>query len=65
MITYTGVANTDTSHLYKFRGLSTDTKPTIEDYPEMSNGSSFFEIDTFDIYFYDKENGDWLTGSIN
>ena len=37
----------------KFRGLSTDTKPTAE------NGATFFEMDTSKTYMYDKENAEW------
>lgn len=37
-------------------GLSTDTKPTGEKIP---NGSSFLEMDTGTVYFWDKENSQW------
>ena len=45
-----------------FRGLSTDTKPTetnnMEDIP---NGSSYLEIDTGDVYFYNADTKMWIT----
>lgn len=45
---------------FPFEGLSTDTKPTDEeDGVKIKNGSSFFELDTQDVKFYDEENGEW------
>lgn len=41
------------------RGLSTDTKPTEIDGKELANGSSFIEIDTQNIFFFDAENEQW------
>lgn len=43
-----------------FKGLSTDTKP-VETFQglEIPNGSSFFEIDTQNMVFYDAENKTW------
>lgn len=45
-----------------FKGLSTDTKP-VETFQglEIPNGSSFFEIDTQNMVFYDAENKTWPT----
>lgn len=43
----------------EIRGLSTDTKPTVEDIGELSNGSTFIEIDTGKIYMFDLENSEW------
>lgn len=42
-------------------GLSTDAKP-IKKYngTTIRNGSSFFEIDTGELYFYDAENNEWI-----
>lgn len=40
----------------EFRGLSTDTKPT----DNVINGSSFIEIDTGKIYFFDAIGVQWL-----
>lgn len=39
-----------------FGGLSTDTKPTTD----VPNGSTFYEIDTSDLYMYDLENDTWV-----
>lgn len=41
----------------EIRGLSSDTKPT-DDIP---NGSSFLEMDTGEVYFWDAENSQWRT----
>ncbi len=43
-----------------FKGLSTDTKP-VETFQglEIPNGSSFLEIDTQNMVFYDAENKTW------
>lgn len=60
MITYTGNSKTEKDYQYDFEGLSTDTKPTIEDFPSMRNGSSFFEMDTKKLYFYDADNEQWV-----
>lgn len=60
MITATGISKTNNDYAYDFMGLSTDDKPTIEDYPEMKNGSSFMEMDTKTLYFYDAENAQWV-----
>ena len=42
--------------LLDIRGLSTDAKPT----KDISNGSSFIEMDTGKIYFFDADNKEWL-----
>lgn len=43
----------------ELRGLSTDTKPTEVAGKEVGNGSTFIEIDTGKIFFYDAENELW------
>lgn len=43
----------------ELRGLSTDTKPTEVNEREVGNGSTFIEIDTGKIFFYDAENEQW------
>lgn len=40
----------------EFSGLSTDTKPT----EGLATGSSFFEVDTNDVYFWDEESETWM-----
>lgn len=41
---------------WDLRGLSGDSKPTGDEVP---NGSSFLEMDTGNVYFWDKANGQW------
>lgn len=38
-------------------GLSSDTKPT----ENISNGSSFYEMDTGATYYYDADGEQWVT----
>ena len=38
--------------------LSSDIKPVNEGIP---NGSSFFEMDTFNVYFFNKATKTWVT----
>lgn len=44
-------------HTYQFMGLSSDTKPID---CQIGNGSKFIEMDTSDIYMYDRKNRKWL-----
>ena len=57
MVTYAKPVN---NFQYEFSGLSTDTKPTQADYPDMRNGSTFMEIDTKTLYFWDAEGQTWV-----
>ena len=42
-------------------GLSTDTKPTgTYEGKKIANGSTFFEMDTQDVKFYDAKNDSWV-----
>lgn len=51
----------DTTNELSFKGLSTDTKPTVKyDDLKIINGSTFFEMDTQQIFFYDGDTDDWL-----
>jgi hypothetical protein len=51
----------DTSVELSFKGLSTDTKPTgYFDDIEITNGSSYFEMDTQEVFFYDYATQAWL-----
>lgn len=51
----------DTSIELSFKGLSTDTKPTgYFDDIEITNGSSYFAMDTQEVFFYDYEKQAWL-----
>lgn len=55
------IDKTDLKETLEFKGLSTDTKPTLEyEGLEIKNGSSFFEMDTQDVYFYDGGSNTWL-----
>lgn len=51
----------DTGVELSFKGLSTDSKPTVKygDIP-ITNGSTFFEMDTQEVYFYDGGSDSWL-----
>lgn len=58
----TKIKGDDRYILVELRGLSTDTKPTVYDEKidsYIDNGSTFIEIDTGKIYFYDLENEQW------
>ena len=46
---------------FSFKGLSTDTKPTeTHDGITIKNGSSFLEIDTKTLFFYDSDSDAWV-----
>lgn len=46
---------------FSFNGLSTDTKPTSTyDGRKIANGSSFFEMDTQEVKFYDASTNQWV-----
>ena len=52
----------DVNEPLSFKGLSTDSKPTVKyDSLPIKNGSSFFEMDTQEVYFYDGGTDSWLT----
>lgn len=52
------VLNTiDGKTYYEFSGKHIDTKPTGSD---ISTGSTFFEVDTGDVYAYEEESATWL-----
>ena len=58
MITIGGNVHTEDSVNYSdqtYFGLSTDSKPT----ERVGNGSIFVEIDTGDVYIFDKTNTIW------
>lgn len=60
------VTNNDTYEGYNYTkfelsGLSTDTKPTLTfNEKKIANGSTFFEIDTKDVKFYDADSDTWV-----
>ena len=44
-----------------FYGKSTDTKPTVTyNGLEIPNGAKFFEMDTKEVKFYDKDTESWI-----
>ena len=51
----------DGTYEFSFSGLSSDTKPT-ESYKHMpiANGSTFLEMDTQELKFYDGEGKAWV-----
>lgn len=48
------------TEVVKIQGKSTDTKPD-----NVAETSSFFEIDTLDVKFFDAETASWLPESNN
>lgn len=47
--------------LVEFRGLTADEKPSSINGATIENGSSFLEMDTGKVYYYDLENTQWVT----
>lgn len=43
----------------EIRLLSTDTKPTSDDIPDISNGTLCIEIDTGTLFIYDGTSKEW------
>ena len=61
MISYDVRAYEEGNNEFHFKGLSTDTKPEgIYQGKQIANGSSFFEMDTQLIYYYDGATNKWL-----
>lgn len=61
MITYGKKSQSQDAYLFEFNGLSSDTKPTqTYDGAPIANGSTFMEMDTKTLYFYDAENDTWV-----
>ena len=56
MVTNTNIACTTLETAWDLRGLSTDEKPTGAEVP---NGSTFLEMDTGDVYAFDKTGTTW------
>lgn len=57
MVTNAGHGATTITTGWDLRGLSSDTKPT---YDQVPNGSTFLEMDTGDVYIYNKAGTTWL-----
>lgn len=60
MITLLRPSNYSSSRASEYTGRSIDTKPI-----HVENGSSFEEVDTGRVYYYDAENNQWLEGKRN
>lgn len=62
MIRNNGVSEVEPKRTVSLSGLSTDTKPTGTAATQMnlSGGSSFLELDTGKVFFYDEANDLWL-----
>ena len=61
MITVESRTKKNDGYILDFNGLSTDTKPTSEyEGDKIKNGSSFFEMDTKDVSFYDENTDSWV-----
>ena len=57
MVTVNKIGGQTVTRTAEFIGLSTDAKPIST---EIKNGSSFFEFDTGDVYFYKAETQTWI-----
>ena len=61
MITAFRTTGTDEKGQFEFKGLSTDQKPTgTYDDTVIENGSSFFEMDTQAVKFYNETTESWV-----
>ena len=54
------VTAVNNSRTYALRGLSSDEKPID---PSIGNGTTFYEMDTGKMFFYDEENHRWIEKS--
>ena len=61
MITAVRTGGTNEAATWDFTGLSDDNRPkeTFEG-TKILNGSTFFEMDTLKVRFYDEATDDWL-----
>lgn len=61
MISINQIGNISNDRVLELIGLSTDEKPIGKiDGEKIVNGSSFFEMDTCNVFMYDEENNRWL-----
>lgn len=61
MVTATRSEGNNENSTFAFKGLSSDSKPTgTWEGSIIKNGSSFFEIDTQNIKFYDQSSDAWV-----
>ena len=60
-VTINRVGGTDIERSAEFYGKSTDTKPTVDaNGRPLVNGSTYIEMDTSEVYFYDVDTQSWL-----
>lgn len=61
MITAERTGGTLEAGTFAFKGLSTDDKPTEKwEDTKILNSSTFFEMDTLKVSFYDGESDEWI-----
>lgn len=61
MVTYEVTTINKMRAKFSFTGKSTDTKPVgMFENVKIANGSTFLEVDTHSLKFYDEEGGEWL-----
>lgn len=61
MVTATRTEGNNEIATFSFKGKSTDTKPTgYWNRTKIKNGSSYLELDTQEVYFYDGDSDDWF-----
>ena len=61
MVTLIKRGETTVSPILELCGLSTDTKPTEYNGDLFYTISTFYEMDTKNVYIYDEENSVWLS----
>lgn len=61
MVTATRAEGNNEIATFTFKGMAADSKPTgTWEGTTIKNGSSFFEIDTQDVKFYDADTDSWV-----
>jgi len=55
--------STERASTWEFIGESTDSKPTLEEFPELPNGSDFLEMDTGEVFFWSSSQRMWVAPS--
>lgn len=56
MVTITRTGGQTEDRGAELKGLSTDKKPTVD----IPNGSSFYEMDTGNVFMFDEQNKQWI-----
>ena len=61
MVTATRAEGNNEIATFAFKGMALDSKPTgTWEGTIIKNGSSFLEMDTQEVHFYDAENETWV-----